>query len=53
MSWLEKQKKRYIRWYYGEFVNDPRAEIIMFGLIRSRGARRMDKVMAFIRRLGF
>lgn len=46
MSWKAKKKKQFIRWYYGHFENDPKSEVIHFGLVRSRGAQRLGRVLA-------
>lgn len=43
-------KQRFIRWYYGEFVYEPQAEIIRFGVVRSRGAQRLSRVLGWLRR---
>ncbi len=42
-------KKKFIRWYYGRFVNEPRGEIIMFGVVRSRGAQRLSRILSLFR----
>ncbi len=43
-------KKKFIGWYYGRFVNDPRGEVIQFGVVRSRGAQRLSRILAIFRR---
>lgn len=49
MSW-EARKQQFIRWYGGYFVNDPQAEVIMFGLVMSRGALRLHRWVRFAQR---
>lgn len=45
---FEEKTKQFIRWYYGEFVIDPRAETFTFGLHRPAGARRLTRVLHLI-----
>ena len=47
---MNELKQKLIRWYYGKFVNDPRGEVIMFGIVRSRGAQRLSRILAIFRR---
>lgn len=49
MSFLEQKKKQFIRWYYGEFVNDPQAETFTFGLHRPLGAIRVSRNIARVK----
>ena len=45
MSWKSEKKKQFIRWYYGHFENDPKSDVIHFGLVRSAGAQRLSRVL--------
>lgn len=45
-------KKKFIRWYYGEFVNDPKNEVIMFGMVRPLSAQRWEWAVRIARKLG-
>lgn len=47
---LEKQKKCFIRWYYGSWVNDPQAEVPMFGAVISYEALRLHAAVRWVRR---
>lgn len=46
MGWVAQKKKQFIRWYYGEFHYDPKAEVFNFGAVRSRGAQRLSRIVA-------
>lgn len=50
MKFLEQKKQRFIRWYYGYFVNDPNAETFTFGLHRPLAAMRLNEWINRIRR---
>lgn len=45
MAWIAQKKKQFIRWYYGEFVYRPDAEIIQFGVVRPQSAQRLSRVL--------
>ena len=47
---FEQQKKRFIRWYYGSWVNEPQAEVPMFGAVISYNALRLHAAMRWVRR---
>lgn len=50
MGFLEQKKKAFIRWYYGSWVNDPQAEVPMFGAVISYDALRLHAAMRWIKR---
>jgi hypothetical protein len=50
VTWVEQKKQQFIRWYYGYFVYDPKAETFTFGLHRSYGATRLSMVIDRLRR---
>ena len=43
-------RQKFTRWYYGEFVNDPKNEVIMFGMTRPLSAQRWERVVRFVRK---
>lgn len=50
MTFLARKKKAFIRWYYGSWVNDPQAEVPMFGAVISYDALRLHAVVRWFRR---
>lgn len=50
MSFFAQKKKQFIRWYYGRFVNDPYAEVPMFGSVISLNALRLHAAVRYARR---
>ncbi len=51
MTFFEKKKQQFIRWYGGYFVNDPYAETFTFGLYRSRNAMRLSRFISRVQRV--
>lgn len=50
MSFLEQKKKQFIRWYYGAWVNDPQAEVPMFGAVIPYRALQLHAAVRWIKR---
>jgi len=42
---MDKLKKQFIRWYYGQFHFDRYDNVYSFGAVRSRGAQRLGRVL--------
>jgi hypothetical protein len=49
VNWAAR-KQQFIRWYGGYFVNDPKADVIMFGLVISPGALRLHRAVRLVKR---
>jgi hypothetical protein len=43
-------KKKFIRWYYGEFVNDPNGEVVKFGIERSPSVLKWEWLVKLVRK---
>lgn len=51
MSPFAAKKQQFIRWYYGHFVNDPQADVPMFGAVISYDALRLRHAVRRVKRL--
>lgn len=50
MGFIEQKKKQFIRWYYGSWVNDPQAEVPMFGAVIPYRALQLHALVRWLKK---